>query len=105
MLLSIWSTDFGFPDMDHPICLLMLQRGAAKRHAHAARTAAAARKLGAGNGKNFDPGIRQGSDFVIWLRVIPTTQPGRIHSVLEPSFHCSRCAAIALSPPQRMRRT
>ena len=42
MLLSIWSTDFGFPDMDHPICLLLLQRGAAKRHAHAARAAAAA---------------------------------------------------------------
>ena len=40
------------------------------------------------------------TSLVTLLRWYTTTVPGRTQSVLEPSFHCSRSAAMRSPPPQ-----
>ena len=40
------------------------------------------------------------SAFVTSLRSYTTMVPGAMHSVFEPSFHCSRSAAMRSPPPQ-----
>ena len=42
------------------------------------------------------------TSLVTLLRWYTTTVPGRTHRVLEPSFHCSRSAAMRSPPPQGM---
>ena len=42
------------------------------------------------------------TSLVTLLRWYTTTVPGRTQSVLEPSFHCSRSAAMRSPPPQGM---
>ena len=43
--------------------------------------------------------------FVTSLRSYTTILPGAMHSVFEPSFHCSRSAAMRSPPPQGMSST